>query len=167
MDDSPDEHKSHFNRLGNLILIHINIAQDGSNSLQQYEAEWMNGTSLEISEKFDFDRPGCPSTKNGQPFEDFKCFDYLEDTIMTTTKKTTTTQPPPVTVRVPTQESVSRIIRKLLRTVISSVSSGTLESSLDKIFKFSKPFKACCHNFRSRWSYCPCSARNHSLQNKK
>ena len=102
--DSPDEHKSHFNRLGNLILIHINIAQDGSNSLQQYEAEWMNGTSLEISEKFDFDRPGCPNTKNGQPFKDFKCFDYLKDTIMTTTRRTTTTQPPPVTVRVPPQE---------------------------------------------------------------
>ena len=102
--ESPDEHKLHFNRLGNLILIHINIAQDGSNSLQQYEAEWMNGTSLEISEKFDFDRPGCPNTKNGQPFKDFKCFDYLEDTIMTTTRRTTTTELPPVTVRVPPQE---------------------------------------------------------------
>ena len=94
-----EDQKLHFERLGNLILIHINIAQDGSDSLQQYEAEWINGTSLEITEKFDFDRPSCPKT-----FSKFKCFNYLEDTIMTTTRTTTTTPEPPATVRVPPQE---------------------------------------------------------------
>ena len=94
-----EDQKLHFERLGNLILIHINIAQDGSDSLQQYEAEWINGTSLEITEKFDFDRPSCPKT-----FSKFKCFNYLEDTIMTTTRTTTTTPEDPITEAVPLQE---------------------------------------------------------------
>lgn len=100
-----EDQKLHFERLGNLILIHINIAQDGSDSLQQYEAEWINGTSLEITERFDFDRPSCPKMTDPAPFKDFKCFDYLEDTIMTTTRTTTTTPEPPPTVAVPPQEN--------------------------------------------------------------
>ena len=94
-----EDQKLHFERLGNLILIHINIAEDGSDTVHKYEAEWINGTSLEKTEKFDFDRPSCPKT-----FSDFKCFNYLEDTIMTTTRTTTTTPEPPATVRVPPQE---------------------------------------------------------------
>ena len=38
-----------------------------------------------------------------QIFEDFKCFNYEDDTVMTTTTTTTTTTTP-VTVRVPPQE---------------------------------------------------------------
>ena len=103
-DDLTADQKLHFERLGNLILIHINIAQGSSNSLQQYEAEWINGTSLNISEKFNFDRPSCPNLSSNAAFKDFKCFDYLADTIMSTTKLTTQTEPPPTTVRVPEQE---------------------------------------------------------------
>ena len=99
-----EDQKLHFERLGNLILIHIDIAQSGSGSLRQYEAEWINGTRLGITEMFDYDRPSCPKMTDSAPFKDFKCFDYLEDTIMTTTRTTTTTPEDPITEAVPLQE---------------------------------------------------------------
>ena len=93
-----EDQKLHFERLGNLILININ-------ALEQYGAEWINGTKLGITEKFDYDRPICPEMTDPAPFKDFKCFDYLEDIIKTTTKTTTEPTPRTTTARVPLQEN--------------------------------------------------------------
>lgn len=100
MKDYTEIEKVHYERLGNLILIHINIAP-GAN--QQYQVEWINGTSLAITEAFNFVQPSCPNMNSGEPFADFQCFDYKKDTIRTITS---TTEPPTttaVTVRVPIQ----------------------------------------------------------------
>ena len=68
-----------------------------ANSKQQYEAEEikLDGTSLSITEKFNFFQPSCPNIDKDGDFEDFNCFDYLEDTVRT--KEETTTNSPPTT----------------------------------------------------------------------
>ena len=68
-----------------------------SGPLKRYEAEKINGTSLNIKETFNFLQPSCPNMKDGT-FKDFTCFDYLEDTVRTkeeTTTNTPMTTPPP------------------------------------------------------------------------
>ena len=70
---------------------------------QQYEAESIDGTKLNIIEKFNFDQPKCPGTKKNQAFEKFKCFDYVKDTEKTTAAETTTTTTASTTVAVPTE----------------------------------------------------------------
>ena len=77
---------------------------------QQYEAEWINGTSLfwidgkqlEIKEQFNFDQPSCPNTTDSESFSSFTCFDYMEDTVMTKEETTTPVQQTASTVVVPT-----------------------------------------------------------------
>ena len=89
----------------------MNNSDSGSKDhTQQYEAEWINGSStfwdddgkqIEIKELFNFDQPSCPNITDGGNFSDFTCFDYMEDTVMTREVTTTEAQKEMTTVAVP------------------------------------------------------------------
>ena len=59
--------------------------------MKQYEAEEIDGTSLDIKESFNFVQPSCPNIDEDGKFEGFTCFDYLEDTVRTKQETSTTT----------------------------------------------------------------------------
>ena len=69
----------------------FNSHLNNSDSLKQYEAEEIDGTSLDIKESFNFVQPSCPNIDEDGKFEDFTCFDYLEDTVLTKQETSTTT----------------------------------------------------------------------------
>ena len=88
----------------------MNNSDSGSKDhTQQYEAEWINGSStfwnddgqIKIKELFNFDQPSCPNTDDGASFSSFTCFDYMEDTVMTREVTTTEAQKSTTTVAIP------------------------------------------------------------------
>ena len=105
---------------------------------QQYEAEWINGTSLfwidgkqlEIKEQFNFDQPSCPNTTDSESFSSFTCFDYTKDTVMTREVTTTPTTKPTTTVAIPTEHIAiisglgAAVVLVLIAIVIYKIKKG-------------------------------------------